>query len=362
MALRRMSSRYNGRCKSCGVRFKAGDEIYWSKPSGALCISCGESRKGSQESKREIPQAETPSSGIPSDKREEVKTRNVNLPSVIERGRDSYFTIDWNDLREIVKDASFNGRVPSCSIKENSAMILRHSNNEISEWHGYSVGQLQDWLVHGYNDGTIHGLGEFNPPLREKRRYVFSEDAEELIVDRALSGDDNFMAGYTPKENIPGVAVEIEIMFASSVSAEIVNAWNRFICRSMLTLETAGIDAQITLKFTSGDAASDGKTLHSIVRVKKENEAVDFQSFSAMLSPAALRTFGFASLVLHAEQRSKAVAYGIGHGHTGSEWAIRWNAERRILEFNCPYIPRGKFPEDEMVAQLRVALQSMKSG
>jgi len=354
-----MSSRYNGRCKSCRTSFRAGDEIYWSKATGALCLKCGESRKGT---KQEGKAPEPNGNGSPVPVKEKIETRNVNLPSAVERGRDSYMTVDWSDLREIVREAAFNGDVSSCSIKENQKMILRHCHNEISSWHGYSLGQLQRWLTEGYSDGTIHGLGEFTPPLREKRRYVYAEDGEEILIDRALSGDDNYFAAWTPKENIPGVACEIEIMFASSVSAEIVNAWNRFICRSMLTLEMAGIDAQITLKFTSGDAANDGKTLHSVVRVKKENEAVDFQSFSAMLSPAALRTFGFTSLVLHAEQRGKAVAYGIGHGHTGTEWAIKWNPERRVLEFNCPYIPYGKFPEDEMQRQLRDALHSMKSG
>lgn len=350
MALRRMTSRYNGRCKRCKARYSVGDPIFWSKPTGALCIDCGGTT--------ETPKAKTPKAKTP--KTETVPTRNVNLPSVTLRGRDSYFTIDWNELREIVRESSFNGNVSSCRIAENKSMILKHSNSEISDWHGYSVGQLQRWLTEGYSDGTIHGLGDFDPPLREKRRYKYSEEGEEILLDRALSGDDDYFGGYTPKDIIPGVAVEAEIMFSSGVSAEVVNAWNRFICRAVLTLETAGIDSQVTLKFTSADAAGNGKILHSIVRVKKENEATDFHSFSAMLSPAALRTMGFTALVLQCEQSGRPVDYGIGRGHSGSEWKIVWNAERRILEFHCPYSPYGAFPETEMQNQLRDALHEMK--
>lgn len=354
MALRRMESRYNGRCKSCKSRYSVGDSIFWSRQTGALCKDCGESGnlpKGKTEA-RPRAKSDTP--------KEKTSTRNANLPSVTERGRDSYFTIDWNDLREIVRTASFNAEVPSCSIAENVEMILSHTTDEISSWHGYSVGQLQRWLTEGYSDGTIHGLGDFDPPLREKRRYVYAEEGEEILLDRALSGDDDYFGGYTPKDIIPGVAVEAEIMFASSVSAEIVNSWNRFICRAVLTLETAGIDAQVTLKFSSNNACGNGKQAHSIVRVKKENEATDFQSFSAMLSPAALRTFGFTALVLQSEQSGLPITYGIGHGHNGTEWKIAWNPERRILEFHCPYIPRGSFPEDDMQRQLRDALHEMK--
>jgi hypothetical protein len=182
------------------------------------------------------------------------------------------------------------------------------------------------------------------------------------VLDRALSGDDTYMSQWTERENIPGVAIEAEIMFASSVSAEVVNAYNVFICRALLTLESEGIDCQVTLKFSSDDAAQDGSFLHSIVRVKKENEATDFRSFSAMLSPAALRSFGFVSLILHADQRGQDASPTLGRGNRNStEWAIDWNQERRVLEFRCPYVGAYSFPEEAMQAKLKAALHEMRS-
>lgn len=39
----KMTSQYHGRCKSCGVPYSIGDEIFYSKDYGAQCLDCGQS-------------------------------------------------------------------------------------------------------------------------------------------------------------------------------------------------------------------------------------------------------------------------------------------------------------------------------
>lgn len=372
--MRRMASRYAGKCKRCGKRFSAGSEIYWSRESGALCLECG---SGSTETRSDA--TKTTSEGRTTRKRETRSQRsadgkteireshNPKLPGTVTRnGRHSYFTIDWMQLRDIIREAVNEGSVSQISNPSNRQKILDCCKGD--SWRGYTTNQLKRWIGSGYDSESIRGLGDFDPPLREKRRYRYCEDGDEILVDRALSGDDNYMAEWTTRENIPGVALEAEIMFAGSVNAEVVNAYNVFICRSVLTLESAGIDAEVTLKFSSDEMGSgDGLFYHSIVKVKKENEATDFRSFSAILSPAALRTFGFSTLLIHADANGRDGSWSIGRGNRGKDainsdrWAIVWNEERRVLEFFCPYSGVGKFPEEDMQRQLREALRAMKS-
>lgn len=350
MALRRMASRYVGHCKRCKASIARGQEIFWSKPTGALCIACGSSDQSGKQA--------SASSG-----KQDGKQATNPLPTTVRSGNDDFFTVDWSQLKGIVRETMETGKVPGVKLARNRSSILSHTSQIAGGFYGYTANQLKRWVTEGYDTDALRGLGEFTPPLREKRRYRYVEEGDEIIVDRALSGDDDYMAEFTPRPNIPGVAIEAEIMFASSVSAEVVNAYNVFVCKALLTLESEGIDCQVTLKFSSDNVGCDGKFYHSIVRVKKENEATDFRSFSAMLSPAALRSFGFTAMVLHADSNGRDVSGTMGHGNRKShEWAVKWNGERRVLEFACPYSNAYDFPEAEMYEKLRAALHSMKSG
>ena len=352
--MRKMTSRYNGRCKRCRASFTAGSEIYWSKASGALCLSCGAGERSETET-------ETPKASGNSKPSKTKAPANKSLPGITESGRDEYFTLEWPVLRNVVKQALQEGKVSACKRQANATHILRHTQGATS-WNGYTAGQLERWVTQGYDTETLKGLGEFTPPLREKRRYRYSDDGEEILVDRALSGDDDYYGEWTKRENIPGVAIEAEIMFCAGVSPEIVNAYNVFICQALFTLEAEGIDCQVTLKFSSDDAASDGKFQHSIVRVKKENEATDFRSFSAMLSPAALRAFGFTALILHSEAKGMTASGSLGRGNpSAKEWKVEWDSERRVLKFDCPYMGDRSFPAEEMQRKLKAALHAMKS-
>jgi len=348
-----MTSHYPGRCKSCGSRFAAGERIYWTKSSGAICMDC-RSGNGRKDDAKEKAETET---GQP---KPETRGMAEPLPTAQVAAKESYFTMDWADLKNFVSQTVRDGKADYVTRNSNRSKVIRHCT-ETGDWHGYTRNDLKQWLREGYKSSAIQNLGDFSPSLREKRKWIFSEDGDEIYVDRALSGEDNYAGEWSVQERIPGAAIEAEVMFAASVRAEVVNAYNAWICTAVYALESAGIDCQVTLKFSSHEAVKSGETAHTTVRVKKENETADFMEFSPMLSPAALRTFGFTAIILHADSRGIDVDPGLGRGRrTAHNWDCSWDNERRVLKIDCPYIPQS-FPREEMEAKFRKALKDMKA-
>lgn len=280
-----------------------------------------------------------------------------NLSKPISRGKESWFTLEWSELREIVK-RYMSGE--NFSLTGTNREKFESHTNPRPTFHGYTRNQLERWLEKGFYPDAISGVA-IPAPIREKRRYQFVEEGEEILVDRVLSGEDNYMGEFTKRVTIPGATIEACITFQSGVSAEIVNAYNTFVCRAISTLENSGVDCEVTLKFSSGNLWNGSGMTETLVRVKRVNESVDYKSYSPMLSPASYRTFGFLAYVLHAEKRGKQVNHGLGRGHNGKEWKVQYDSDRRVIRFDCPYVPRD-FPAGRMESDFRSAVLKLRNG
>jgi hypothetical protein len=349
--MRLISSRYNGKCRNCGKPHSAGTMVYWSKGTkGVLCSDCG--RGNESKGNSQTPKTET-----------KVKTTNAPaLPTAAKAENEILrWSIDWSSLRAILKSFVNEGISPFTHSHGAETQKRHLLNAKEGGWEGFSASQVREWLNEGFDTSMLAGLGDFSPPLREKARFIFNEDGDEFHLDRALSGDDTYMSDWIKREAIPGLAFEANIMFNAGVNSKLVNAYNVWLCQAVYAIESAGIDSQITLRFPSrGAIAGDSRMAETVIRVKQENESVDFGAFSPMLSPAAFRGFGFAAMVLHAQARGKDISHGYGNGHSGNAWKIVWDAERRILFADCPYMPRSdEFPAEDMTRQLREALHAM---
>jgi hypothetical protein len=273
----------------------------------------------------------------------------------------SYYRIDWADFREFLKAAIFERKTPGMTRPANVRQTLDHMRG--NDWAGFSEGQLKRWISEGFETESIHGLSDMIPPIREKRRIVWNEDGDEYHHDMMLSGDDNFMSEWTKRESIPGVAIEAGIMFSGSVSARTVAAYSTWLCKLAFSLESAGIDTEITLDFPSWNLRERGvRTLfHNVVRVKKENEQSDFLSWSPMLSPAALRAFGFTLGYLHADRDNFDCSRSFGRGvPERAEWKVEYDETRRVFvvenQYMSGYGSDGRFPEEKMTNQFRKEL------
>ena len=278
-----------------------------------------------------------------------------------------YFTVDWADFKAQLKAVIVEGKSASEFLKVNARSFEEHAKHAGS-FTGVSLGQMQRWLTEGYQTESIHGLSEFTPPIRDKRKLRYAEEGDEFHLDLAYSGVDNYMSEWTKRETIPGVAIEAGIMFAGMVDSKTVAEYETWICKVAYSLESAGIDCQITLDFPSWNLsgsrynrAGSGKLYHNIVRVKKENEASDFLSWSAMLSPAALRNFGFALGDLHCDSRGERISSTFGRGvPERRNWKCRYDSDRRVIVIENAYNRGGNFPADDMTRQFRDCLREMQ--
>jgi hypothetical protein len=334
--LRKMNSKYDGRCRNCKAPFSAGSEIYWSAQTKALCLKCGAGNK-----------PETPAT-------------NPAIPTKAVKDKER-FVIDYPELKRIIERKANGENV--CKNSDNERLLDSHVNGCRTSFHGYTSEQLKRWLKSGYEAPGISGLGNFNPPIREKRRYRYNDDSGELHVDRAISGEDSFYGEWTKQERIPGANIEVNVGFLAGTKAEVVNGFNVFACRAVKALETAGIDCQVSFKISSQGAIYNSEWSHVVIRVKKENEAVDFRSFTPMLSPAAFRTFGFAGIILHAERNGTKASSGLGSGRAFNsprpDWGVKYDSEQRKIILDSPPMPTF-FPEEMLTNQFRKAVQDMR--
>jgi hypothetical protein len=266
--------------------------------------------------------------------------------------------IDWSELRDKVIDAQNGKRV--CEIAENQKQFKEYvtPTGSRAKWTGYGTEEIKRWIVSGYQvQGLI--LGDPPVPIRDKRKLRFNEDEGEFHYDLAMSGDDNYFSEWTKREIIPGLAVEAEISFVCSTDNKILTDYFAWICRAVYSLEENGVDCQVSLTMTMPNVFGgygDPKR-RTIVRVKKENEISDFTFWSAMISPACFRTFGFCAQTLNADAHGRKVSSGQGSNSGSRQWSVKFNPDRRVMEIKCPYSGGGySFPEEDMTRQLHEAL------
>lgn len=266
------------------------------------------------------------------------------------------WTIDWSDLKQValrVTDGNFSDFTRSIN-REHARDVVASSGDG---WRGFSSGQLKRWLTEGYQTEAIHGLADFIPPIREKRKFIFGEEGDEFHFDIAAGGDDNYMSHFTKRDAIAGIRLEFTIGMHGHVRAETVNAYQAWLCRVAYSIEAGGVDAEITVNCpTLRLFNQDMRTVFpNVIRVKKENEVSDFLSWSAMLSPASFRGMMFLVFMLHGEARGYDVANGLGKENPRG-WGVEFEPVSSTLAIYCDPDATG-FPEEKMTTMLREQLR-----
>lgn len=275
-----------------------------------------------------------------------------------------YWVIEWAEYRELLRDACLHNRHPNLSAHNLSNW--KRLANDYGYWHGYSRDEIVEWLTVGYQVQGLQGVGEFMPPIREKRRYIYADEGDEFMLDMAYSGDDNYMGSWTKRDTIPGIALNFSFVYQAGVSAHVMNAYAVWACKVAYSLESAGIDCEINVSYpgmgiyAKGGGYSRCGSTRSMIRVKREGSAVDFAYWTPILSPACFRKFGHMAYILHAHAAGdRAYNSGGSSRAAGDSWVVRGIPERRSIEFECPWTARN-FPEEQMTADFRRVLMEMK--
>jgi hypothetical protein len=329
-----MHSKYHSRCKRCSARIKVGQPIYWSKETGALCLRCGD------------PSGHT---GVPS--------YGTPAPSVPVDSGQNEWRIDWPDLKKFVQGVWATEKTPD-GFYHQRYVFESHIIRVDESFTGYSRGQCERWTREGFVAEGLK-LDEFNPPLRDKRKLRFAEEGDEFHLDLALAGHDNYMSEWTQRESIPGVRIDLQVKFSGDVNARIVNDFNVWTNQMIYALDSIGVDSEINYVYW-GKSGPDFKRPHTtIIRLKKENEAVDFTSISPMLSPAAFRTFAFAAIAMQGKDQGFGVTTGISTASESPGWTVTASEDKTRITVTTERNARGEFPAESMTAQLREAIHAI---
>ena len=288
-------------------------------------------------------------------------TERISMPNEL------FFQVDWTDLHRMFRGTIMDGTTPDFRDSRNRDRY-RELLTEASSWTGVTTNQLREWITTGYRPPNFGGIPGVIAPIREKRRTIMVEDGDNFHVELAYGGEDKFMSTRTKTPTIPGVRVEASVIFSSATDSKVVAQYLIWISQVLHSLEMSGVDAQLLLDFPtwncmngpdSGKDPGTGTLYHHLVRVKRENEMADFASWSAMVSPAAMRNFGFSMMAMHADKIGKTTRPSLGRGTGLKEWKVEWNRERQVLKISNPYTQVYSFEEEKMTKQFRAAMAEM---
>lgn len=271
-------------------------------------------------------------------------------------------TLDWHELKQAYIDATIGNKRTMVKRTSNKNKI----NDLVSGWkskkqfYGCSSHEVNEWLHKGYRQPGLT-LDPPIEPVRKRRRLTFAEEGE-LQLDLVWSGHDYPWLQWTPREIMPGMKIDIMYNFVAMTRVEDIIAYCRFVLRSLIALEAAGIDLEVWISSISSNIFQGNYTgqLYNKVRVKREGEQTDYLGWSAMVSPGGFRHLMFLDYVISADQLGYDVSYGLGHGtNSGQRWKVAYDPDHTLLSFKCPWHPHG-FPEKEMEIELRTVLKEAR--
>lgn len=281
----------------------------------------------------------------------------IALPPVSPQASGLAWGIDWSELREIAQALlSGSPQAPKLRAKNLSACDGLLSPGD---WHGFTRGNVERWLREGFESPGLASLSEA-APVRSRRKRRFHEDGDELSIDAALAGEEFFLIRTERPETLPGVSLDCTLSFSATTDSSVINAYNSWICKSVYSLERSGIDPVVSLTIRCSNLFREASgSVETSIRVKREGETANFQSFSPMLSPAAFRGFGFMALGLHAEARGFNVQSGLG-SPLHSDFGVKFDQASQTIRVSCAGRGARDFPEARMDSEFLQALSDSR--
>jgi len=320
---KRISVRHGAPCRACKQMIPAGSEAIWRKGYGIRHLTC------------------TPDGGRP---QKPVQGRNS-------------FPFDYAEVRDTFQKLVDQGTLRT-KVQSNTRVHERNLETwqRDSSWIGCTIQDMRDFIANGYRVAGIEDLHPDLVPVRKRRRLKFDEDGE-LQVDLVASGFDYPFLQWEQREKKPGMVVNVSVDFNANVSAQVIRDYQTWVARMLTALENEGYDVEVNVRMGLRDTWKNSGTNDVLIRVKRENEAVDFSRWSAMFSPGGFRMLGFTAIVMAGDREGKPVNSSLGSA-TSSKWGVSFDTETRILSVNCE--GSRDFPAARMTDDLKTALAKAK--
>ena len=206
---------------------------------------------------------------------------------------------------------------------------------------GYRVGQL--------NGDLLPGVLRTREGTARRGQWLWQESGDEVDLTLALSGDPDCFRSFEQAPTLGGLNVVALFAFSSTTDFNIIAQYGGWIARLLGTCQTAGISPSLIIdQYGQGVTNKDATTLIR-VRVKQENDALDWRRYSVLFSPPGFRHLLFAALC-RATGPTHLVP-GDTASHLGrplspsDNWDLSWDPSTRTVTCWGPTAPRSFDPE-----------------
>jgi hypothetical protein len=227
-------------------------------------------------------------------------------------------------------------------------------------FYGGTIDEVKNYMRDGYRVGQLNG--ELLPGVLRTRegtarrgQWLWQEHGDDVDVGLALSGDPDCFRSFEQAPTLGGLNVVALFAFSSNTDFNIIAQYGGWIARLLGTCQTAGISPSLTIDQYGRGVTSQDVTSLIRVKVKNENDALDWRRYSVLFSPPGFRHLLFAALCR--ATGPKHLIPGDTASHLGSPlspsgtWDLAWDSSTRTVTCWGPTSPRS-FDPDHMTNKL----------
>jgi hypothetical protein len=243
-------------------------------------------------------------------------------------------TLNYADLKTAYIDLVNGGKVCKRAGNQSKAAELATSWQRKTSFYGPNSKSVIEWLHKGYR---APGLTLDPPidPIRKRRRLKYGDEGE-LQLDLMWSGHDYPWLDWTKRDLMPGMRVDIMYNFVCTTSVQVIIDYCQFVLRSLIALESAGIDLEVWISSDNTDVFMNGDRNDKLYLM-------------------------FLDYILAADALGRDISRGLGRGtNHGQPWDVTFEPGERFLRFYCPWSP-WSFDEKEMEMKLREVIRMSKT-
>jgi hypothetical protein len=219
---------------------------------------------------------------------------------------------------------------------------------------------MRQWIADGYH---VSGLDEINSSLiaaKPRRKLRFTDEGDELHLDLAWSGADNYFSEWEKRVSKPGLIVDMEMAYSAANKSERIRPYLTWLARMLQTFDENAIDVEASLMNAVGqltDGRNQPQRFETRIRVKRPGEASDFAAWSACVSPGGFRQLMFTAKIFHGDKRGESTSSSLGIPQPSRKWDIEYDRDENRITVRQSQT--DDFPEFDMTQKLGAIIREI---